>query len=266
MKIDELTLDDLPGISQLQPEGWSDITPTYGALIEAPYCLTAKTTQNNTITGVGCGIIFGKTAWLAMIIVDSRHRKQGIGSFIVEHLLNKMKSRGVETISLIATDEGYSVYKKFGFTVEINYLFFRNQQPVKTNKISPAIIPAPKEMEKDILELDIHISGEKRTPFLESRLEGAYVYLRENNLEGYYLPRAGEGFIGALTPEAGLELMNLKYETSNLGVIPEKNIQAAAFFEEKGFSRVRVSKRMILGKSISWHPEFFFSRIGGYIG
>ncbi len=73
----------------------------------------------------------GNTAWLAHIIVDPEYRKRGIGSLIVCQLLDFLKNSGCETVSLIATELGYSVYKKAGFVEQTEYAFFEREESGK---------------------------------------------------------------------------------------------------------------------------------------
>lgn len=48
--------------------------------------------------------------------VDSNYRKQGIGTTILEKLVEKAKMRGYRMIMLNASDMGKPMYRKMGFT------------------------------------------------------------------------------------------------------------------------------------------------------
>ena len=47
------------------------------------------------IIGIGTGIVFGNTAWIAHIIVNPEFRRRGIGRKIVIKLLNIIFSKGM---------------------------------------------------------------------------------------------------------------------------------------------------------------------------
>lgn len=77
---------------------------------------------------VGTGIVFyydsvpskfnitGKNAYITSMYVDSNYRKQGIGTTILEKLVEKAKMRGYRMIMLNASDMGKPMYRKMGFT------------------------------------------------------------------------------------------------------------------------------------------------------
>lgn len=79
---------------------------------------------------VGTGIIFyydsvpstfnptRKNAYITSMFVEQDHRCQGIGTTILEMLVEKAEIRGYQVIMLNASDMGKPIYKKLGF-VEI---------------------------------------------------------------------------------------------------------------------------------------------------
>jgi len=54
--------------------------------------------------------------------------------------------------------------------------------------------------------------------YYKLRLEKSYVYQKNGNLMGFYLPELGDGLIIADNEEAGIELMRLRYSIINKGV------------------------------------------------
>jgi GNAT superfamily N-acetyltransferase len=225
-----------------------------------------KVIIKSRIVGIGSGISLGKTAWLAHIIVDPEFRKRGIGSFIVEQLLDSLKKSGCETVSLIATELGYPIYRKAGFVEQTEYVFFGREEPLKDYCRPENIVQLANTNIDDLLNLDKEISGEDRKRLLTDNLEGCHVYQSNGKNIGYYLPELGEGLIIADNMEAGIELMRFKYAASDKGVLPVENREGIAFFKENGFVETRKAKRMILGKAFPWRPSNIFSRIGGNFG
>jgi hypothetical protein len=84
---------------------------------------------------------------------------------------------------------------------------------------------------------------------------------------GYCIPTLKEGPIIAVDKVAGLELMKVKYRTSEKAVIPVENISALEFLLANGFKPTETrGTRMILGHEISWEPSNIYSRAGGNFG
>lgn len=266
MVLESIVERDIQSLRKLQPDGWADIIPIFEYYIKMPFCKPVKVMLENRIVGVGSGISLGNTAWLAHIIVDPGFRKRGIGGFIVVQLLNCLKNSGCETVSLIATELGYPVYKKAGFVEQTEYVFFEREEPLKDYYRSENIVRLIDTKTEDIFYLDKKISGEDRSKLLIHRLENCYVYQRKGKIIGFYLPDIGEGLIVADDIKAGIELMKFKYSASNKGVLPLENIEGNVFLKENGFVESKKAIRMIIGKEFPWHPDKIFSRIGGNLG
>ena len=130
MNIEPLTKKDLDQLAPLQPQGWSDIKPALQFYLANPFCHAVKIGTSKRVTGIGSGIVFGRTAWLAHIIVDPEFRGKGLAHKIVSHLLEKLTALQCESVSLIATDMGYPVYEKAGFKKQTDYVFLKKEAPM----------------------------------------------------------------------------------------------------------------------------------------
>ena len=267
MKFEKVTPKDIEQIANLQPDGWSDIMTEFRFFLSANFCNPIKLIVDNEIVGVGCSVTFKNSAWLAHIIVGSEYRKRGFGSHIVEHLLNDLKNKPIESISLIASHFGEPVYKKFGFKTVSDYIYLERKEPWIDSEISERIVPFESKFYSDIIRLDKEISGEEREPLLKRYIESSFLYIENNELKGFYIPTLGEGLLFADTTEAGIELMQMKYATVDTAVIPAGNQAGLAFLEQNGFRESATKgKRMIVGKEIAWQPNKIFSRISGDYG
>ncbi|PWB49968.1 MAG: N-acetyltransferase [Candidatus Methanoperedenaceae archaeon] len=264
MILDTIIESDLYNLRELQPEGWTDIVPIFDYYAKMPFCKPVKVMIKGSIVGIGAGISFGNTAWLAHIIVNPEFRKRGIGSLIVDLLLIFLKNSGCETVSLIATDLGYKIYEKAGFVEQTEYVFFERTEAFKDYHHMENIVRYSNTNTEDIFSLDKSVSGEDRRRLLIDKLENSYVYKKNGKIIGYYLPELGDGLIVADTMEAGIELMRLKFSTS--GALPVENREGIAFLKENGFAETKRAKRMILGKAFPWQPDKIYNRIGGNLG
>ncbi|MHA4807382.1 GNAT family N-acetyltransferase [Flavitalea flava] len=270
MNIGRLTQKDLEEIKGLQPQDWPDIHPHYAFYVNAPFCTPIGVNIDGRIVGIGTSIRFDDTAWIAHIIVDSHFRNRGIGNRIVSELVSALQKEGVETCSLIATELGYSVYKKIGFRVVSEYSFLTRITPWAFSNASTdnnKIFPFEEKYRRAIYAMDQQVSGENREKMIEGHLEGAQVFLENNTVRGYLLPALNEGLIIADTVEAGTTLMKMKYVTGDRAVLPSDNLAGMNFLLQNGFTMIeRKGVRMVLGKEIHWQPSAIYSRIGGNLG
>jgi GNAT superfamily N-acetyltransferase len=256
---------DLPGLAELQPDGWPDIIPEFGFYSRMPFCKAVRVTMEGRLAGVGAGISLGKTAWLAHIIVNPLFRKKGIGRSIVDHLLDWLDHSGCETVSLIATDMGYPLYRKTGFDDQTDYVFLKSEKPLNLPD-STDTIPFTGAAAIDVFSLDKKVSGEDRSGIMMNRMLNAHVLRKNGHITGYFLPGLGEGPIVAEEIETGLAMMELRIPNSKQCVLPVENAAGIDFLKENGFVESKRAKRMVRGKRFSWQPDKIFNRIGGNFG
>jgi GNAT superfamily N-acetyltransferase len=267
MKFAEVKYDDLNEIRKLQPEGWPDIVTDFKFYIDSAFCSPIKTVLGDRIVGIGVTIIFGESAWIAHIIVDKEFRKRGIGTRIVEELLNNLRAYFIDTYMLVATEIGKPLYEKAGFKVVSEYCYFQRETPWNDQKISRNVVPYTSEHYSEIIELDKKISGENRESLLFDYLNGSKVFFKDNSVKGYYIPDLGEGLIIADAISAGLELMKIKYSRIDKAVIPAENSAGISFLKQNGFVKTpTIGTRMAFGGDLKWNPDKIFSRIGGNFG
>ena len=266
MKVDAFTRSDLNLVSDLQPDGWGDIAPSFDFYTKSSFCFPVKIIDDEKIVGIGTTIIHHEVAWLAHIIVHKEHRKKGIGKLITETLVDSLQSKNCETIYLLATDLGAPVYEKVGFETETEYLFFKDIKIKNGLEIPKGIAPYKEEFKEQIKAIDKRISGEDRLFHLEAHLEHGYVYVVENVLDGFYLPTFGDGLILATNPATGLELLQFHLNTNEKLVFPKNNLAATNYLYEKGYKEIVTGKRMRLGKMRTVNFENIYNRIGGNLG
>ncbi len=267
LRILPMQQEDLPDVPSLQPSDWSDIVPDFSFYLRSGFCHPYKAVQGAGMVGVGTLSVFEHTGWLAHVIVHPRFRNRGIGSRIVSELLSLSRGLEVETVLLAATAMGRPVYRKAGFRTVGRYHFLAREKPWRKRPLSPPIVSLGPAHHPAVLALDRLISGESRAPLLSGFWEDGLAYLSGGEVQGVYLPRLKEGYIGAAQETAGLALMEVKYAWCDGAVVPEKNRAAFRFLKKNGFAETgRVAYRMALGRNVAWKPEHLFGRIGGNFG
>jgi len=265
--IQRFTLQDIPYIHGLQPADWGDISANFISYCTQDFCYPIKVLHGHHIIGLGCLICYQDSAWLAHIIVSENYRGQGIGKLIVNALIDTAQRKGIRAIHLIATDLGLPVYSKLGFQASCNYLFYDRPQQYTAQPISERLMPATQKHYAQILAMDAEIAGDKRELLIRQHFNHCVVYEADNMVQGYFLPTLGNGPLYAKTEASAEALMELKYSSAAMAVLPEVNTVGLAWLEARGFTRkVYTATRMTLSTATIWQPQHIFCRIGGNYG
>ncbi len=253
-------------IAELQPPEWPSILPAIEFYTKTDYCYPLKVTLDGKIVGTGTAIQNDGTAWLAHIVTHADHRNRGIGKFITQALVDDLTAKKFETIYLVATALGEPVYRKVGFETETTYVFFKAVRCNDAFEMPAAIMPYFEGARPQIAAMDYRVSGERRFFQLAPHLEAGFVFLKNDRVEGFYLPTYGDGLIIAEQAEVGLALMQFRLSQKDHAVFPVDNQPALDLMHQLGHQPVMNAKRMRLGKPRPWSPAQIYNRIGGNLG
>jgi GNAT superfamily N-acetyltransferase len=262
------TAADLPALAALQPEQWSPLQPHFELYLANDFAWPVKCAHEGRLAGVSDTNRFGPSAWLAHVVVHPEMRGRGIASSLVAHLMERLDSLGVATVSLIATDLGYPVYRRQGFADETEYGFFEPGPAGAGSCPIPdrSVRPARTDEHPAILELDRQTCGEDRSALLGPNLAGAWICERGGRCLGFWLPAMGEGLVAARDADAGRELLKLRMREGRKITLPLANGPAVAQLLAAGWRETRRSWRMRRGPALDWRPDWLYSRIGGNFG
>ena len=264
VSIHALSQSDLNNVKLIQPEGWPDIIPSFEFYLSSSFCTPIKAEHQGNIVGVGAAICHGETGWLAHIIVHAEKRNLGIGKLITQSLISILEKKNCSTLLLLATALGEPVYKKAGFETDLKYLFFKHE----TLKTQSAVLTSryTSAYEAAVLKLDRDITGEDRSKLLKPHLSSCELIVSDSIVRGCYFKTLGEGLILAHDEEAGIALLNRKYEFLAKTALPETNEAGISFLRQQGFEQFSQGTRMWRGKKLNWQSEKLYSRIGGNLG
>jgi predicted N-acetyltransferase YhbS len=135
--------------------------------------------QDEEKVGVATAISFDGVGWFGNLIVSERCRKRGAGSTLVEHALEYLKTRAVQTVGLYAYMERIPFYKRLGFKYDSKF------QVLKGKGFScprePGVRRAEERDMQGIVELDRHCFGASRRRLLEP------IILDSDNFRGVFV-------------------------------------------------------------------------------
>ena len=254
-------LDDLP------PKEWqSNAYDLFTYNDWQPWFHPYQVVDGQKLAGFGMLFHFDDLAWLGWIVVDKKYRGKGIGTSITNHLLSEGKKLGAGRFILTATELGYPIYEKIGFSTTSHYYFLTPPANYKTIYNRSKIRTATYSDLDAIVDMDVQATGENRKELLESHLENTFVYTDET-ATGFFIESLGDGFVVAQNADAGENLMNFRIKKQkNKVVIPEGNKAIIEDLKEKGFTVTAKVPRMVMGKESNWRPQMIYNRGSGYCG
>jgi len=221
---------------------------------------------DNKLVGFGMFFLFEENAWLGWILVHKKYRKQGIGSTISKHLIDKAGEMGANNFILTASELGKPIYEKLGFKTTSYYRFFTPPELIKQQYDKSRIRNASKKDLERILYLDFKATGEKRIKLIENHLEDCFI-ISEKDVSGFYMPNLGIGYIVAADKISGQELINFRLKRNKKPiVVSDQNTDVIDYLHQNGFTEGNKIPRMVLGKEPLWNPSMIFCRAAGYCG
>ena len=145
--------------------------------------------------GIATCISYGKVGWFGNLIVDQTSRRKGAGRMLVQHALDYLHAKGVETVGLYAYPQLKEFYGHLGFKPDIDFALLR------ADNIFPVETPGAHRIDETniarIALFDSHFFGGDRTRLLES------IVLEDTNA-GYYISDRGHvvGYVAATIYES----------------------------------------------------------------
>jgi len=190
----EMTLDDVPGGLRLsQAAGWNQREADWRFLLERNPRRFVAAVDGGRVVGTGGAVVYGTDlAWVCMILVDPSERGRGIGTLVVQGVLDRLS--GVATIGLDATPQGRGLYARLGF-VDTSRL--SRMEATGASETAPstarAVHPIDAEAMDAVLALDREVFGADRGDLLRwaARQAPALCVREEGRIAGYCFGRRG---------------------------------------------------------------------------
>lgn len=240
-----LTMQDIKRLYELEPDGW--------------FCAEV----DNQYVGQAMGIAIGSLGCIGMIIVHENYRRRGIGTALTTEALSYLRNKGIQTIELDATPDGYNTYKKLGFIDEFTVYHYvkgvaSNNPPLtKNSEVKPAVAANIEA----IIEFDKFSFGGNRAKVLKALFNDSktFVVKHGSEIQGYtmYRDMATRHWLGPLIANDVLSaekllqqvLRELPGKEIRLGV-PSINHNAITLFERHDFKAEFEIVRMCYGPSL----------------
>lgn len=273
-----MTASDLPlGMRLKAQAGWNQTEADWLRFLalEPGGCFVGELAGEAAGTVVACA--FGPVGWIAMLLVDGRHRGAGLGKALMAHALAYLEARGVASIRLDATPLGRPLYEKLGFAAEYGISRFAGHLWAGPGTQSVELL-RPERL-AEAASLDARIAATPRDRLLAG-YASAYPQTmlaawRGSRLAGFagYRPGSAATHLGPCVAEdavAGRSLMDAlarRHHGSQVYVdVPEPNREAVAWAEAAGLRVQRPLLRMGRGPRVADRPELTWATSGPELG
>ncbi len=269
LKVRELRAGEVPLLKDFAPPEWkTDVSQLFGRHWGQPYFHPVGAELDGALVGCANGLVHENAGWLGNIVVRPEQRGHGIGRALTQALIELFDARRLPFQILIATPLGERVYRKLGFEIRSQYIFFERQGAPLAVDAPANVRPLTSGDEEAVFALDASVTLEMRRSFLRGFLQGAFVHTGpRGDVDGYYLPGLSNGLVIASNDEAGLALMQHKLMLgATASVVPEQNTVALDFLRSHRFVETFRAPRMTLGPDGAWQPERIYCRGSGYCG
>jgi ribosomal protein S18 acetylase RimI-like enzyme len=222
-------------------------------------CFVAE--QRGERTGIVTTTSYGPLAWVGNSIVEPARRGRGTGAVLMQHAMQYLQEKGVETIRLDAEQKAVPLYRRLGFVEECRSLRFQGTglryAPETADRMEASHL-------EDVMALDVRIFGADRSRILRQAFEDfpglAFVSCALGELVGYIMARpiANGGKVGPWVSQPGelgehrarfllREVLNAFHgQPVSVGVL-ENNPASQDILKKHGFRELPCSLRMRLG-------------------
>ncbi len=263
--VEKMEVADLPFAVQLANTMNWNMTPAdfeFNMKLEPDGCFVLFHDQKRL--GIATSISYSKLGWFGNLIVKEDARRKGAGKLLVKYTIERLKSKGAETIGLYAYPHLIEFYASLGFETDLEFSVLKGKiamSSIAQENLRKATIQDIPEM----VAFDSKCFGANRQKLLEAILidTGNLCYVtNENSLVSGYVAAKVNGEmaeIGPLVCRASHEkeaVLLLKTMQSRLNgyecfvYIPKKEHTLLEVAKKAGLKEAFRVVRMFLGSAV----------------
>jgi len=211
----------------LQPDGW------------------LLATLQDEPAGVVGAINYGPFTYLGMMTVRKEFQRKGIGQALLQHMLNWTQQQGISLLRLDASEAGFPLYARFGFSVFDQALLFQLPDHSHLSNYSQHFCLLRIDDIQVLVDFDTPIFGASRAALFRALLtdfaDRAFaVYDKSGHMNGYLFAQSQRlGPWAARSPQDAEKLLQaaltLPYDEPPLAIVPKLNLAAADLLKRFDF-------------------------------
>ncbi len=212
------------------------------------------------------GTAYDTMGFIGNLIVESKFRNQGMGTRLLQHLLDYFHQHHISPVMLDAVERAVPLYRTLGFQEVCRSLRYRGILPAPLNIKPDRMHPITEVVWKDLMEFDKHHFGGNREtlllPIFQKYPQLCFYLTHKGKISGYIMAIERQGYykigpwiVDPDEPEPDLLSRYLFSPNGSheiyLGVL-EQNHRTVQIMEDLQIPCIFSSIRMILG---SPHPD-----------
>jgi GNAT superfamily N-acetyltransferase len=268
-----LTAADLPlGLHLSRQAGWNQTPDDWRRCLglQPDGCFVAECDGAPAGTTTTC--VFGRVAWVAMVLVEERFRRRGVGRALMEHALAFLDGQGVRTVRLDATPVGQPLYEQLGFRQQFRLDRYDGVLPPDNRPAAAGVVTAPPGQWEGLAALDAAVTRTDRRTFLlrlfAERPGLVRAVVEADGLRGFTAARIGSQAlqIGPCVGPAGAVLLEdacRRHAGRRIYLdVPEANRQAADLATARGLTVQRRLVRMCRGEPVVEREDLLWTSSG----
>ena len=279
LRMRDATDGDLPAIGALRESvGWSAQDWALRAAMAPPEarCLVVVDAAD-AIVGVGSGITYGALGFIGNMVVAEGQRHRGVGSAVLETVIDFLESAGCTRLELFATPAGRPLYARHGFELTDPSAMVTVPRNAAIDADTDVVVEEAKDLDEltaydaprfggDRKPLLAMMHADAARPLLVARQAGTirgYLWLRSDG------PRVGpfladEPAIAAALLRAAFELVpEADALTLNL---PMTNQPGVRWLRSLGVELEPWDGRMARGPQIARRDDTIYANLVGALG
>ena len=284
MRLRVMTEQDVSGGLRLNTlSGWNQTAADWQRFLKNSPLGCFVVEDDGKIVGTATTINYGnRFAWIGMVLVDPKYRKQGIGTKLLKKTIEYLDEEKIRTKKLDATPQGKPIYMKLGFVEEYEIERWIRKKPLSAaSSVPQSTSTLLNELQKEqIFRRDEELFGADRSFLLralcEEAPEIATAVWEGEVLQGYAFGRHGL-FADHLGPwmartQAAAEkiLQGFLAQSSRETIIVDclkSNSMAVELLHSCGFAPSRPLTRMVRGPNLyPGKPDSFCAILGPEFG
>jgi GNAT superfamily N-acetyltransferase len=240
--------------------GWNQNEADWRRMMEMEPAGAFLALWSGAPAGTALACTYGPVGWIAMVLVDDKLRRRGIGGELMRRALALLDERGVRSVRLDATPLGQPLYVRLGFRAEYFLARHAGVLAAGTEFVASEVEPFRVEFTQALLELDRRVTGADRSKFLHraftERPESVRLVRSRNGLAGYAMARPGARalMLGPCLCDARagpLLFADALWRHTGQQVyidVPVGRLEAERLLQEKGLTVERRLLRMVRGE------------------
>ena len=150
-------------------------------------------TLSGQLAGTATTCVFERVGWIAMVLVEAKFRRQGVGRALLRRALSYLDSQGTESIRLDATSMGEPLYSSLGFTSQFKLARFSGSAARHCEH--PRNIRPRLDNLQEVLTLDQQVVGYDRSSLIKElckhRSNSVATYGTDLTIDGFVITRPG---------------------------------------------------------------------------